>query len=399
MPNQNGETIDLLERVSSGIDRLDRALFIRPQKRTTGEIIRHWRVDLNGKHYTLAHCDEYASEVFIHENNLLHGLCYEDFEQGDKVSFELEAHKGKLVARADYKEDVRRRELDEDATDALVTNIYRWLYFPFIHVWADGRSITDTSCPEEFAASSKNDIAYFAKLVCQPEIPKIIKNRFLFLLACLHKDTTDSCVQWITEQVESRKFHNPRAIGFALGDVSEEWQKYLFSNLASNPNASTISIFAYAIWREEHLIERLSISDLQAILDSLLSRLMNIRPLKLKVDEQDKKRAIRSWVRATVEPLELLLGLLRTRVSTNEKIRMLLQPHQTITKKLASLVERVTEIVAQSKVHLVSRVQLSIQKPADNPTPDLLYALRLYLTGDDGANAIHITSVSDDDND
>jgi hypothetical protein len=29
----------------------------------------------------------------------------------------------------------------------------------------------------------------------------------------------------------------------------------------------------------------------------------------------------------------------------------------------------------------------------------LLYALRLYLTGDDGANAIHITSVSDDDND
>ena len=403
MPNRNGETIDLLERVSSGIDRLDRALFIRPQKRTTGEIIRHWRADRNEKHYTLAHCDEYASEVFIHENNLVHGLCFEDFEEGDKVSFELEAHKGKFigyrVARADYKEDVRHRELDADATDALVTNIYRWLYFPFIHVWADGRTITDTSCPEDFAASSKNDIAYFAKLVCQPEIPKTIKNRFLFLLACLHKDTTDSCVQWITEQVESRKFHNPRAIGFGLGDVSEKWQKYLFSSLVSNPNASTISIFAYAIWREEHFIERLSISDLQAILDSLLSRLMNIRPLKLKVDEQDKKRAIRSWVRATVEPLELLLGLLRTRVSTNEEIRMLLQPHQKITKELARQVERVTEIVADSKVQLFSRVQLNIPKPAGDRTPDLIYALRLYLTNDDGANAIHITSVSDDDND
>jgi len=78
---------------------------------------------------------------------------------------------------------------------------------------------------------------------------------------------------------------------------------------------------------------------------------------------------------------------------------MLLQPHQKITKKLAKHVERVTEIVAQSNVTLFSRLQLNIQKPAGDRTPDLLYALRLFLTGDDGANAIHITSVSDSDND
>ena len=78
---------------------------------------------------------------------------------------------------------------------------------------------------------------------------------------------------------------------------------------------------------------------------------------------------------------------------------MLLQPHQEITKKLAKHVERVTELVAQSNVNLFSRVQLNIEKPAGDRTPDLLYALRLYLTGDDGANAIHITSVSDNEND
>ena len=56
------------------------------------------------------------------------------------------------------------------------------------------------------------------------------------------------------------------------------------------------------------------------------------------------------------------------------------------------------EQVVQSNVQLLSRIKLSIQKPTGDRTPDLLYALRLYLTGDDGANAIHISSVSDNDN-
>ena len=111
------------------------------------------------------------------------------------------------------------------------------------------------------------------------------------------------------------------------------------------------------------------------------------------------QQTCRDWVGATTQSLEFLLGLLRTRASTSPEVKMFLQPHQNITKKLAKQVERVAEIVAESKVHLFSRVQLNIQKPADDLTPDLLYALRLYLTGDDGANAIHITSVSDSDND
>ena len=62
-------------------------------------------------------------------------------------------------------------------------------------------------------------------------------------------------------------------------------------------------------------------------------------------------------------------------------------------------VEGVIKLVADLNVNLFSRIQLDIQKPAGDRTPDLLYALRLYLTGDDGAKSIRITSVSDDDND
>lgn len=396
-------TSDLLERVLSGLNRLDQDLFIRPQKRAVGEIVRHWGVDKMGKHFTRTYCDEYASEVFIHENNFVHGLRYEDFEQGDKVSFELEAHKGKFagyrVANLDYKEATRCRNLDENATDALIASIYKRLYFPFIQVWSDGHSITDGECPKVFADSAKDKIQYLTGLLSQPEIPKVVNYRFLFLLACLHKDTTDDCVQWITEQVENDDIRDLRAVGFSLGDVSEGWQQHIFSILASKPNTSAISVFAYAIWREQHFIERFAISELMGTLEALSQRLAKLSTGKPNSREIKEQQRCRDWVRATTQSLELLLGLLRTRASTNPEVRMLLQPHQNITKKLAKQVEQVAKIVVESKIQLFSRVQLTIQKPAGDHTPDLLYALRLYLTGDDGANAIHITSISDSNND
>jgi hypothetical protein len=38
-------------------------------------------------------------------------------------------------------------------------------------------------------------------------------------------------------------------------------------------------------------------------------------------------------------------------------------------------------------------------KPEGESTPDLLYALRLYLTGDVGADAIRVTGVNDGEDD
>ena len=209
----------------------------------------------------------------------------------------------------------------------------------------------------------------------------------------------DECVQWITEQVENEDIRDPRAVGFALGNVSTDWQKRIFRRLASKPSVSAISIFAYAIWREQHFIEKFTTSDIIDTLKVLSQRLARINTVKPNGREMNDQLTCRDWIRATAETLELLLGLLRTRASTNPEIKMLLQPHQKITKKLAKQVERVAEIVVQSNVTLSSRVQLNINKPPGDRTPDLLYALRLYLTGDDGANAIHITSVSDNDND
>jgi hypothetical protein len=76
---------------------------------------------------------------------------------------------------------------------------------------------------------------------------------------------------------------------------------------------------------------------------------------------------------------------------------MLLQPHQRITRKFAEQIDRIEKIVSEEQITLFSRVQIDVPKPEGIRTPDLLYALRLYLTGDDGANLIHITGISDSD--
>lgn len=397
------ETFDLLRSVCLGIEMLDSKLFVRPGKRTMGRIVKRWGLDKNGARFTYAKCKETHENVFIHEHDLVEGLTFEQFVERDAVSFELRESNGRFsgdrVAKPNYKERTHLRSLDDNATDDLVRSIYRRLYFPFIHVWYDGRSITDKTCPKDFAKAAKDLIVYLDQLANQSAVPQAVKNRVLFLLSCLHKDTTEYCVQWITEQVESGSIRDPRAVGFALGDLSEEWQRYLLNRLAAKPYASAISVFAYAIWREQHFVVKFTIAELRAILTSLSKRLKNIHPVIRINDETKDQWAIRKWVRLTTESLELLLGLLRTRASLNSEIKELLQPHQKITKDFAYQVERITEIVAELDVTLFSRVQLNLHKPANDCTPDLLYALRLYLTGDNGANAIHVTSVSENDND
>jgi cold shock CspA family protein len=391
------ETSDLMEWCINALDRLDRDLFIRPRRRTVGILDTDWFEDKNGNEFAFASCDDVVEDVFIHQNSFVRGVDFSSFEEGDDISFELQKrgdrYSGSKVASTDYREETRLRDLTGDNQNELCLKIRTRLYFPVIRTWRDGRSLLSKECPRQFAKDAKGKIKYLAKLIRKKGIPDQIKYEIFFLLSCMHKDAPDECVQWITEQVESGHIRDPRAVGFALGDLSQQWQQDIFGQLVSHPNHSAISVFAYAIWRWQHFVEKFTISNLTALLNSILNRLKNLTPTRAK-----NKWAKRDWVRAAAEPLELLLGLLRTRASVNTEIRMLLQPHQDITKKLAEQVDRVEDIITQSKEPLFSRVQIDVKKPKVVRSSDLIYALRLYLTGDDGANTIHITSISDDDN-
>ena len=62
------------------------------------------------------------------------------------------------------------------------------------------------------------------------------------------------------------------------------------------------------------------------------------------------------------------------------------------------IIDEITYKICESNLSLRTRVNLQLEKPEIFcNTPDLLYALYLYLTGDTGANAIQITGVNEEE--
>lgn len=277
---------------------------------------------------------------------------------------------------------------DEKAWNNIEKSIKGWCRFLVIQIWRDGRSASEDLMLKQVAEGFRCSLSRI--LATKEKATSDVR----FLECCMHREASNECIQWLSEQADNGHFREKRAIGFALGDISEQWQKDLLSKLVAKPSNDVLRVFSYAIWREQHFVEKFSLGDFRHILNALNIMLGNIKQCPPRKHDNDEWTA-RNWIRATTEPLELLLGLLRTRASSNPEIKMLLQPHQKITKEFTKQVERVTDIVLKSNIPLFSRVQLNIQKSEGDRTPDLLYALRLYLSGDDGANAIHISSVSD----
>ncbi len=306
VPKQNSnETSDLLEWVQNAIARLDQDFYIRPKPRITGVICREWLTDKKGGHFTFLTCNATSESVFIHENSFIRGFNYIEFTGGTSISFELQEREGKYsawnVAGQGYKEAERLKEFDEESARSLAGNIRKRLYFPVIQVWRDGRSIGDQECPKEYAIAMRANVAYLAALLRERDLPESITNEIRFLLSCMHKDAVDECVQWINEQVENNNVRRKQAVGFALGDVSEQWQKNLLSKLVTHPTNDVLRVFAYAVWREQHFIERFSFHELQSFLNELKTLLGSI---KLCPSAKDKW-TILNWIRATTKPLEL----------------------------------------------------------------------------------------------
>ncbi len=156
----------------------------------------------------------------------------------------------------------------------------------------------------------------------------------LFLFCATHKDIPEDYVKRIQRWVKFEKDIFTRPVGFALGDLSEEWQRNLLHDLLLKRNDFSIRVLSYAIWRNEKFVDYVSFTDLSAILKALLKRLESIKlgPLGSIGGAHDTKKELWLKGRVIAEPLELLLGLLRTRASTDTEIKMLLQPHRTSQK-------------------------------------------------------------------
>lgn len=348
-----------------------------------GTVRSDWKANPSGRYFAFAERDD-GNDIYINERDLADGASHSTIAKGDDIYFIVAQRNGRASAQYVAQSPAA---LIAAASKDLPVSIRRALYVPYIRTWSDGRSLSDPDCPDHFRSSISALFSKLATALHSADTPRRVQNELKFLFSCTHRDMPESVSSELVSGLDSGQV-DEKSLGFALGDLSESWQRHILSALMRRNDAQALRVLARAIWREEGFVRTF---DSRALAD--LAR----RTLVALAASNSKANPSKVEIASLARYCELLLGLLRSRDSEDPETRMVLQPHQQITKALADQIERVIDRISMSPLPLLSRVQVANlpEKPEGDDTPDLLYALRLYLTGDVGANAIRVTGVND----
>jgi hypothetical protein len=385
---KSGKESDFLEWCESALKKLVGDLQMENYEPFEGIICTDWKVNKKGNRFIFARTKD-GKEHYIHENALLGQGGWQKVSVGDSVYFYTRARNGREITEyVSLSAHETRRALVSGICDL----IHRQLYITFISIWADGRSISDSDCPPSFASNAKQ---YSGQLYRHMKLTESypIRQELRFLLCCMGKDAPLEFGSLL--EVESRtSISDEKAMGFAIGDLSTEWQRAIMRRIVRDNSPHALRTIAHAAWRSVSVVDSLQSDDVER----LSKRLSSI--LKSSLEELRKSHGAREAAnpRDVTKYLELLFALLRTRNSSDEQTRTVLQPYQEMTRDLVSVTDSIIELSVSRNLQYKSRVVLDVSsKPSDDRTPDLLYALRVYLTGDSTANLIRITGIVDDE--
>ncbi len=354
----------------------------------------------------------FIDDVFIHKSSLRLGRDQELPQEGEELSFyKVKDSKGKFSA--------------EDVT--IGTNqpkacfLSKSLRFPALTIWNHGHSLSESDVPDHFRNAIFECTQKIISIIESENMPGTLKEELFFFLCCQHKDAPGIVSTKLLEAAQDGQLlkKNNKNIAFAIGDAELPWQQQLLRDIISPIDngalirSITLEDLAIALWRSETLVFKLSETELRKLCNDLfrcvqmdMQFLISDIPehrlqfhLRKGLAETEAQKRERGYQANTLcKHMELLLALLRSRGHEDEKFKMILAPNKDLTNKYVTLVDDVSRIVIDNDIELKSRISLQIEKPEMfRNTPDLLYALRMYLTGDSGANTIVITGVSDEE--
>lgn len=354
------------------------------QKRVySGTIGSDWKVSQKtGKYFT------FVDDLYIGESALSDGVQRANLRIGSRVFYDIkEFSDGRRAANNVSTEQAsirQRKPVDPGA-------IRVGLYVPYIKIWGDARSVSDLTCPPDFRKRIETLVPGLERAMRAQSTPVELQREIRFLLCCMHRDMPWSVSHDLVAGATEWAIDD-RAYAFALGDLSQDWQKNVFLAVWNRSDIHTLMVLAQAIWRTSTFVRVFDAASLAWLSDLLLSAMRDVNLVAHPGKDELSRVAMYG---------ELLLGLLRSRESEVEEVRLTLQAHQERTKLLADQVELAAGLAERSGLALRSRVEIADlpDKPEGDRTPDLLYALRLYLTGDVGASAIRVTGVLDSEED
>lgn len=274
-----------------------------------------------------------------------------------------------------------------------MTDLKKKFRFPSLQIWRDGRSSADAEAPESLRNAVRvfhEDLEYLAQ---HDDIDSTFKEECLLCAARMHKDAPGSIWEILRDIAEDEKRTGIEKLmlGSALGDLSLPQQKELHAILLdaceTRPRRSDyFGILALAYWRCPSTVSRLTEQEINRLVKALL------RAIHGQLEKKDDK----FFPRNSTELCELLLALLCTRGSSVPEISRILDANGTYCRELTELVEKIIDIQRGKKFRMDSLVQLKIKKPDSRKAmPDILYAVHMYLTGEDGTDDIVITGVDE----
>lgn len=332
----------------------------------------------------------FIDDIFIHKSSLQLKKDQKMPQQGETLSFyKVKDTKGKLSA-----EDVTIK--DEQPNRCFLSKSLR---FPVLTIWNNGHSLSESDVPNHFRNAIVEGTQKIISIIKSKNMPNTLKEELFFFLCCLHKDAPEIVSLQLLNAVKDkkllRKYH--KNIAFAIGNAELPYQQKLLKSII-NPidnegltRSITMEVLSIAFWRSKTLINKLTKDELVVLSKNLYEC--------LELDFQKIINDGKGYQIATLcKHLELLLALLRSREIEDEEFKMIFYPKNNLTKKYVDLVDKTSEIVFENSIKLNSRISLQIKKQEIFcNTPDLLYALRMYLTGDSEANTIVITGISDEE--
>ena len=196
-----------------------------------------------------------------------------------------------------------------------------------------------------------------------------------------------------------------RHMGYALGDAGMDWQRELLVWMLAQADYGYFPVFrafSISLWRCESLVHRLQPEDCRVLcralkesIGQIIDRIESVA--SLAAPEHDHAR-VRLFVASARYNFEVMLALIRTRKGADAEVARMFVPGSPMSVMLLDMVDSFAKVLFVHHLKLDTRISLNIDKPEQvGNMSDLLYALRLYLSGDDGANTIAISEVGDDE--
>lgn len=415
-PKEDGASFsNLLDWCCSTLDNLslllsfdyDRELRTLLNMRKVGQL--EWGAnDRNGKYYCRVNVD--GKSVFCHSSQFVEPADESTLYEGCPVYLDILTNEkglyGSKISFSGSLPPTLREELDKvinrkrsNYIEFIKKGVFN-LRFPVLTIWNNGHSLAESDVPDQFRNAILKGTNETLSIIESEDVPEELKKELFFFLSCLHKDAPGIVGNRLLDAVKDKRLlrRDSRNIAFAVGNAELPWQQELLGNIISPidneglTRSITMEILSIALWRSKELISRMTEKELIEVSINLF------RCIQFDIQQLTEVKERRYQTATLCKHLELLLALLRTRGSEDGKIGMLLAPNKELTKRYVTLIDDVSRVVIDNAIDLRSRISLQIEKPEMfRNTPDLLYALRMFLTADSGANTISISGIRDDE--